>query len=121
MDKPIFPDHDGRYSCECNDEFKDIFDFLEHNGVEYEWGVRLTRSLTFDMFTFLSTLNEAMLENKYQDVYEHIQSAALVLMNAGEGQIEEFMEEVAVHSEMDDIYKGIEKMLTEEGKKSDNN
>lgn len=121
MDKPIYPDHSGRYVCDCNDEFKDLFDFLEHNGVTYEWGIRLTRAFTFDMFTFLSTLNNAMFENKYQEVYEHIQSAALVLMNAGEGLLEEFMEEVAVHSEMDEIYKGIENMLIEEGKKRDNN
>jgi hypothetical protein len=29
------------------------------------------------------------------------------------------MEEVLVHTEMDEVYKGLEKMLIEEGKKND--
>ncbi len=119
MDKPILPDHDGRYLCECKDEFKDLFDFLAHNGVKYEWGVRLSRALTFDLFSFLEALNEGMMENKYQEVYEHIQSAALTMFHASEGLLEEFMEEVVVHSEMEDMFKSIEKMLVEEGKKND--
>lgn len=119
MDKPLIPDHDGRYECDCGDQFRDIFDFLGHNDVQYEWGVRLTRNYTFDVFQFLSTLNNLIMENKYQDAYECVQSTALVFMNAGEGLLADFMEEVLVHTEMHEVYNGLEKMLIEEGKKHD--
>jgi hypothetical protein len=119
VDKPVMPDHEGRYKCQCDDEFKDIFDFLGHNGVQYEWGVRLTRNYSFDLFEFLSALNNFMISNKYQDAYECIQSAALTFMNAGEGLLSEFMEEVMIYSEADEMFDGLEKMLKEEGKKND--
>lgn len=115
------PDHDGRYACDCGDQFRDIFDFLGHNGVQYEWGVRLTRNFSFDLFEFLLALNSAMVDNKYQEAYEYIQSAALTFMNAGEGLLSEFMEEVMVYSEVDEMFSGLEKMLKEEGKKKNDN
>jgi hypothetical protein len=40
-------------------------------------------------------------------------------MNAGEGLLSEFMEEVMVYSEVDEMFSGLEKMLKEEGKKND--
>lgn len=112
------PDHGGRYKCECGDEFGDLFDFLGHNGVQYEWGVRLTRNYNFDLFEFLSALNNHLISNNYNDAYECIQSAALTFMNAGEGLLPEFIEEVMIYSEADQMFNGLEKMLKEEGNKN---
>jgi len=116
VDNPLMPDHDGRYECECGDQFKDLFDFLGHNGVQYEWGVRLTRNYSFDLFEFLSSLNNYITSNRHQEAYECVQSAALTFMNAGEGLLPQFMEEVMIYSEADEMFDGLERMLKQEGK-----
>ena len=114
IDKPILPDEEGFYVCKCDQKFSDLFEFLDHNGVKYEWGVRIARRWTFDMFEFIENLNEYLRQGRTDDMYESIQSAALTLLNASEGKFHDFMEEAVVAGEMDDIYKGVEKLLKEE-------
>ena len=113
IDKPIIPNDEGFYVCKCEEKFSDVFDFLSHNGIEYEWGVRISRKFTFDMFGFMSSLNDFIRDKKMEDLYESVQSAALTMLNASEGLLPEFMEEVVVAGEMEDVYKGIEKLLKE--------
>jgi len=114
IEDPIVPTDDGYYVCRCEEEFVNIFDFLEHNGVEYEWGVRITKKYNFDMFEFMKNIDKFLRDGDAKAVFECLQSAALTLINASEGKFEEFMEEAIVAGEMEDIYKGVEKLLKEE-------
>lgn len=114
IDKPIMPDDKGFYVCECDQKFTNVFDFLDHNGVEYEWGVRITKSWSFDMFEFMNSIDQYLREGDTQAIYESVQSAALTMLNASEGKFMEFMEEATVAGEMEDIYAGVEKLLRKE-------
>ena len=114
IDKPIMPNDEGLYVCECDQEFGNIFEFLEHNGVEYEWGVRITKSWSFDMFEFMASIDQYLQFGDTQSIHECVQSAALTMLNASEGKFMEFMEEATVAGEMEDIYAGVERLLRKE-------
>lgn len=116
IEKPIIPDAKGNYICECQQKFQNVFDFLAHNGVEYEWGVRISDNWSFDMFEFMLNLDFFLSKNDLQSVYEAIQTAALTMLNASEDKFMEFMEEVTVAGEMEGIYEGLEKLLRKEEK-----
>lgn len=114
IDKPILPNDDGFYVCECEQKYSNLFAFLEHNGVEYEWGVRITKNWSFDMFEFMNSIDKYLEAGDLQSIYESVQSAALTMLNASEGKFMEFMEEATVAGEMEGIYEGIEKLLRKE-------
>lgn len=114
IDKPIMPDEQGFYVCECGEEYTNVFDFLDHNSVTYEWGVRITKKWSFDMFEFMRNIDQALRDGDPKEIYEAVQSAALTMLNASEGKFMEFMEEATVAGEMEDIYAGVEKLLRKE-------
>ena len=114
IEKPILPNEEGMYICECNQKFSNIFEFLAHNGVEYEWGVRISPKWSFDMFEFMESIDLALGRGDQDAIYEIVQSAALTMLNASEGKFMEFMEEATVAGEMESIYEGIEKLLKKE-------
>lgn len=107
---------DGHFECsESNCDFItcDLFEFMEHCGVEYEWGVRLNKRYTFDLFMFLSILNEITNKGDLDAIYDHIQSATLLMINASGDELSDFIEETVVQSEMTDVLDGIERLLKE--------
>lgn len=114
IENPILPDGEGAYVCECEQKFYNIFEFLAHNGVKYEWGVRISPKWSFDMFEFMESLDKALGIGDQDALYEIIQSAALTMVNSSEGKFMEFMEEATVAGEMESIYEGIEKLLKKE-------
>lgn len=114
IDKPIIPDQYGFYHCKCDSKFTDLFEFLEHNDVRYEWGVRISNKWTFDLFEFITGINNCLRVHDLDGIYESLQSAGLTLLNSSEGKFEEFMEEAVVAGEMEDIYDGVERLLRED-------
>ena len=114
IEKPILPDNEGAYACECDQKFYNIFEFLAHNGVKYEWGVRISPKWSFDMFEFMESIDNALATGAPDEIYEIVQSAALTMVNSSEGKFMEFMEEATVAGEMESIYEGIEKLLKKE-------
>ena len=107
---------DGHFECaesDCNFITCDIFDFMEHCGVEYKWGVRLNKRFSFDLFEFLSIMSEIIDAGDLDSAYDHIQSATLLMVNASGDDLEEFIEEAVVQTEMDGIMMGIEGILRE--------
>ena len=109
---------DGHFECsESNCEFAtcDLYEFMEHCGVEYEWGVRLNKRYTFDLFKFLDILNDLTNVGDLDAMYDHIQSATLLMINASGDELEDFIEESVVQSEMSEVMDGIERLLKENG------
>lgn len=107
---------DGHFSCSestCDFSTCDLFEFLEHCGVEYEWGVRLNKRYSFDLFMFLSVLNDITNRGDLDAMYDHIQSAVLLMINASGDELSDFVEETVVQSEMSDVMDGIERLLKE--------
>jgi len=107
---------DGHFECaesDCNFVTCDLFEFMEHCGVEYKWQVRLNKRFSFDLFEFLAILNEIVDAGDLDSAYDHIQSATLLMVNASGDDLEEFIEEAVVLSEMDGIMNGIEGILRE--------
>ena len=107
---------DGHFECSepnCDYITCDLFEFMEHCGVEYEWGVRLNKRYSFDLFTFLSILNEITNQGDLDAIYDHVQSATLLMINASGDELSDFIEESVVQSEMTEVMDGIERLLKE--------
>ena len=107
---------DGHFECsesKCDFVTCDLFEFMEHCGVEYEWGVRLNKRYSFDLFQFLDILNNLTNTGDLDGMYDHIQSAVLLLINASGDELEDFIEESVVQSEMSEVMDGIERLLRE--------
>lgn len=107
----------GHFSCQDDCSFKtcDIFEFLDHCGVEFGWAVKLNKRYSFDLFTFLQLLNNMIEVGDLDALYDHVQSATLMMVNASEGDLEAFMEESIVETEMGEIMSGIEGLLKDNG------
>jgi hypothetical protein len=107
---------DGQFECsESNCDFAtcDLFDFMEHCGVEYSWNVRLNKQYSFDLYMFLDVLNEMVNLGDLDAVYDYVQSATLLLINASGDELSDFIEETVVQSEMSEVMDGIERLLRE--------
>lgn len=110
----LIPNEDGSYVCEKDDfETDSVFEYLDHAGVEFTWGVRLSKSVSLDMFKFLSILNEAAEEGDQAAMYELIDSATLLLVNASSDEVDEYIEECIVRASMGDVMKNIEEILSD--------
>ena len=108
--------NDGHFECsESNCDFAtcDLFDFMDHCGVEYSWNVRLNKRYSFDLFMFLDAMNEMLNVGDLDGAYDHVQSATLLLINASGDELEDFIEESVVQSEMSEVLDGIERLLKE--------
>ena len=110
------PPVNGEFSCdneECDFKTADIFDHLDHCGVEFGWHIFLNKRYSFDMFAFLESLNEMTNAGDLDAVYDHIQNATLLLVNSSDGELEEFIEESIVAEEIDGVISDIERFLKE--------
>lgn len=113
----LVPD-DGHFDCseeKCDFSTCDLFEYMEHCGVEYEWGVRLSKRYTFDLFMFLEKLNRLTNIGDLDAIYDHVQSATLLLINASGDELEDFVEESIVQSDMDEVINGLERLLKDNG------
>lgn len=110
----LMPNDEGLYTCEADDcDFAtvDVFDFLDHIGVDFDWAVRLNKRYSFDLFEFLYTLSHYTDMGDLDAIYDHVQSAALLMVNASGPDIDEFIEESVVATEMPTIMNQVEGML----------
>lgn len=109
---------DGHFDCSeesCDFSTCDLFEFMEHCGVEYAWNVKLTKRYSFDLFLFLEMLNKLTDAGDLDAMYDHIQSATLLLINASGDELEEFIEESVVQSDIDEVFEGLERLLKDNG------
>ena len=106
---------DGHFSCKDDCDFTtcDVFEFLDHCGVEFGWSVHLNERYSFDLFTFLQILNNLVNKGDLDGIYDHVQSATTLMVNASDDDLEDYIEEAVVASEMADIISGVERLLKE--------
>ena len=115
----LFPDKDGLVSCEttdCDYQTTDLFDFLDHVGVEFTWDVRVTPKHSFDLFKFLQVISDAVNHGDLEDAYQIVQDTAFLFVNASSDELDDFIEESIVADEADMGIRNIERMLRENGK-----
>jgi len=114
----LFPDKDGLVHCEtpeCDYEATDIFDFLDHVGVEFTWDVKVTPKHSFDLFKFLQVVSDAVNHGDLEDAYQMLQDTAFLFVNASSDELDDYIEEAIVADEADMGIKNIERMLRENG------
>jgi hypothetical protein len=104
---------DGHFSCQDDCDFTtcNVFEFLDHCGVEFGWEVKLNKRYSFDLFTFLKILNELVDQGDLDGIFDHVQSATTLMVNASDDELEDYIEEAVVASEMKDIINGAERLL----------
>ena len=110
----IIPDKDGFFHCEnkgCPFETDSLFELLDHNGVEYTWGVRLSPKHSFDMFKFLDGIDHAICHGDFNELHAIVQSALMLFINASTDELDDFIMESTIISESESLVNGIEKML----------
>lgn len=117
----LVPDKNGILQCadDCGFRTSDVFEFLQHCNIDFEWGVRLNKRFSFDLFTFLSLINDLTNQGDLDGVWDAVQSATLMMVNVSDGDLEEFVEEIVVAGEMDDMMSDLEKLLKKDGNEKD--
>lgn len=108
----------GHFNCEdtdCDFTTCNVFDFLQHCGVEFGWEVKLNKRYSFDLFTFLQILSQLVDEGDLDGIFDHVQSATTLMVNASEDDLEDYIEEAVVASELKDIISGAERLLKDNG------
>jgi hypothetical protein len=107
----------GHFSCQDDCDFTtcNVFEFLEHCGVEFGWEVKLNKRYSFDLFTFLQILSQLVDEGDLDGIFDHVQSATTLMINASDDDLEEYIEEAVVASELKDIINGAERLLKDNG------
>ena len=107
----------GHFSCQDNCDFTtcNVFEFLDHCGVEFGWEVKLNKRYSFDLFTFLQILSQLVDEGDLDGIFDHVQSATTLMVNASDDDLEEYIEEAVVASELKDIINGAERLLKDNG------
>lgn len=113
------PDETGHFTCKTDDcQFSscDMFDFMDHVGVEYKWAVKLNKEYSFDLFKFFQLLSDLVHDGDIEEIYEHVQSATLLFVNASGDDFNEFIQESIVVDGMSTLMDDIEGFL----KKNDN-
>lgn len=114
----LFPDKDGLVHCQtedCDFSTTDLFDFLDHVGIEFTWNVKVTPKHSFDLFGFLQVVSDAANHGDLEDVYQVVQDTAFLFVNASSDELDDFIEESIVAEEADVGIKNIERMLKENG------
>jgi hypothetical protein len=114
----LFPDKDGLVHCEtadCDYDTTDLFDFLDHCGIEFTWDVRITPKHSFDLFQFFQVISDAINHGDLEEAYQMVQDTAFVFVNASSDELDDFIEESIVAEEADSGIKNIERMLRENG------
>jgi hypothetical protein len=105
---------DGHFNCEddnCGYTTCNVFEFLDHCGVEFGWEVKLNKRYSFDLFTFLQILSQLTDDGDLDGIFDHVQSATTLMVNASDNDLEDYIEEAVVASELKDIINGAERLL----------
>jgi hypothetical protein len=113
----LMPDNEGTFYCDqlkCTYDTDNLFELLEHQGVEYTWGIRLSSKHSFDFFQFLKAIDESLTDA--EEIYTIVQSALMLFINASRDEIDDFVMESAILTESEGLIENIEKMLENEEK-----
>ena len=114
----LMPDNEGMFVCKKDNFITDnLFEYMNHFGVEYDWMVRLNPKFSLNLFDFLSEMSNFIDKGMFDEAWEHLQSVVLLLINASGEDFEEFVEEAQVISSSQDMFDQIERFLDDDGTK----
>lgn len=105
---------DKGYKCEdCDFNTPDIFAFLDHCDLGFEWRVKLSPQYSIELFSILDEMAHLLDHNELDGLYDLIQSIALALVNASEGEqtLHKFINEAHTVELASDLVEGVEEML----------
>jgi hypothetical protein len=89
---------------------------MDHVGIEFKWGVKLSKEYSFDLFRFFQLLSDLSQDGDIEEIYEHIQSATLLFVNASGDDFENFINESLVMDGMATLMDDIEGFLKKNDK-----
>lgn len=112
----LMPESDGTFVCKKH-KFKtdNLFEYLDHFGVEYDWMVRLNSHYSFNLFAFLRQLTEYIDDQNWAEVWSVTQSITLMMINASGEDFEEFVEETEVIQGTETMLEQLERFLGSHG------
>lgn len=108
----LLPSDDGYFGCEY-DDFKtsNLFEYMEHHKLSFDWMVRLSPSYSLNLFTFLEEMCFFMEDENYDEVWNHVQSVVLLLINSCGDDFEKFVQEAELVSGTKDMFDQLDKFL----------
>lgn len=114
----LLPNNEGMFVCKKDDfETDNLFSYMEHFGVEYDWMVRLNPKFTLNLFSFLSEMANLLDTGEIDAAWDHLQSVVLLLINASGEDFDEFIEEAQVIAGSADMLDQIERYLDDNDSK----
>lgn len=110
----LLPEEGCFFVCK-KDDFKtdNLFAYMEHFGVEYDWMIRLNPRFSLNLFTFLSEMAYLLNEDKIDEAWEHLQSVTLLMVNASGEDFDDFIEEAQVIAGTEDMFEQLERYLND--------
>jgi len=112
----LMPESDGTFVCKKHNLKTDnLFEYLDHFGVEYDWMVRLNSRHSFNLFAFLRGLTEYIDDQNWAEVWSVTQSITLMMINASGEDFEEFVEETEVIQGTETMLEQLERFLENHG------
>jgi hypothetical protein len=114
----LIPSDKGYECSDCDFKTDDIFLFLEHCDVSFNWGLRLSNRYSLDLFSILEEINHQLEHEHVECAKDLVQSIVLALVNASEGEqsFHKFVNEAMTVELATDMMKGIEEMLKKDDK-----
>lgn len=111
------PKSDGMFHCEDECDFKtsNVFELFDHCGIEFEWSIKVSKNYSFNIYKCLEALMQSVDEGDAETAYQIIQDTAILLANAGSGELDDFIEELEVKEGFKNALDGLERMLKENG------
>jgi hypothetical protein len=112
----LMPEDDGTFICK-RDDFKtdNLFEYMDHFGVEYDWMVKLNSRYNFNLYTFLQELTNFIEKEDWSEVWGLTQSVTLMLVNASGEDFDEFVEEAEVITGTQSMFDQLERFLNDNG------
>jgi hypothetical protein len=110
----LLPEDDGSFVCKkCKWGTDDLFSYMEHFGVEYDWMVKLTARYNFNLYSFLEEMTQLIKEEDLQEAWGLLQSVTLMLINASGEDFEEFVEESEVILGTQSMFEQLERFMND--------
>jgi DNA primase len=91
---------------------RELSNVIVIQAIQYSWMLPLGEDCTFNFFGFLRELHNVLLfSNGIKEAMELIQSTTLLMVNSSEDTLKEFLEEVTIQSNMEDLIDELEEEL----------
>lgn len=110
----LLPQDDGTFACKkCDYATDNLYNYMDHFGVEYDWMVKLNPRYSFNLFTFLQEMTYLVEEKDLGEAWGLLQSVVLMLINASGEDFDEFVEESEVILGTQSMFEQLERFMND--------